>query len=89
MKALIAALCLATPAAAIECAPLEQVRAVMQAKYGERVIWFGANPMQNILIFAQPDGSTWTAFLVDGSGTACLVAAGEQWAADMPQGELN
>ena len=89
MKALIAALCLASPAAALECAPLEQVRQTMHAKYGERVIWFGANPVQNILIFAKPDGSTWTAFTVDGAGQACLVAAGEQWAADMPKGELN
>ena len=32
-----------------------------------------------LVMFASPDGATWTALSIDPSGVACMVASGKNW----------
>jgi hypothetical protein len=72
------------------CAPLAELTPHFLEKYGE-VPAFNADMMQNnaavgFVLFKSPEG-TWTAFSVDG-GMACFLAAGRNWEAVNPNGDL-
>lgn len=96
MKALIAAVppalvavpfliaALAWPAAGqtVQCAPLDQVVEGLEARWQETPV---ARGMQGadliIMVFASPDGATWSVLGISPDGTACLLASGADWQA--------
>lgn len=64
-----------------QCGGYADVLADLSQAYHEQVVWVGerGNAGQ-MVITAKPDGSTWTAMVVQ-EGIACLVAAGTGWKA--------
>lgn len=68
------------------CGGYADVLADLARAYGEQVLWVGQRGAAGQLVVAgKPDGSTWTALLVQGE-VACLAASGTGWAAK-PVGE--
>ena len=88
-KPIIAALCLlATPAHAIDCAPLQEVIAALASGYGEYEV---ARAMEDrgpmVQVYASAKG-TWTMIMVTPDGRACFLASGDRWM-QLAQGDLN
>jgi hypothetical protein len=84
--------CLAAPAVAQEaappspqdrCAPLDRVEAMLAAEFRESRVQQGivgdGNSM--LLIYASPNGETWSAVVVRSDGVGCLASAGSDWTA--------
>lgn len=63
------------------CAPYDQVEAKLAAEYRETRIQQGVvgDGRAMLVIFASPDGATWTAVMVRPDGLACMAAAGDDW----------
>jgi hypothetical protein len=78
---------LATPALAQEqqptCAPIDQIEANLAAEYQETRVQQGVvgEGRAMLLIFAAPDGATWTAVMLRHDGIGCMAAAGSDWQA--------
>ena len=93
MKALAALLLLTTPAIAHEqprCGQYVEMAKALSDKFHEQRVAMGLNEKgEAIIIFASPDGATWSALAVQATGTACWVGAGSQWEtiAPKPQGD--
>lgn len=69
------------PALAMSCGSTDAVMAQLKEKYGEVPTFTGtASGMGAIVITIGPKGS-WTVIATPSPGTACLVAAGEDWSA--------
>jgi hypothetical protein len=73
-----------TPAMAQEenrCAPYPDVEAMLAKEYQEArtAQGIGGEGKHMMVIFAAPNGATWTAVLLSPDGTACLVDAGTDW----------
>ena len=70
------------------CMPLDVVTAVFQERFSEQVVWVGVDQQgRQIVVLGQPDGGTFTIFLVT-NGVACGVASGISWAAIAPEPSL-
>lgn len=70
-------LLIGSPALAQQCAGFADVTAFLAEKYGEAVAVRGLDAAGNaIVMFANPDTGTWTAFIVTPDGNACRVADG-------------
>jgi hypothetical protein len=79
---------LATPALAQDaqlpaCAPIDQIAAKLAAEYQETRVQQGVvgEGRAMLLIFATPDGATWTAVMLRHDGIGCMAAAGSDWQA--------
>jgi hypothetical protein len=78
---------LSTPALAQEegppCAPFDQVEARLAAEFMETRVAQGvtSSGQAMLVIFASPNGETWTAVMVRPGGLACMAAAGMDWQA--------
>lgn len=76
---------LSSPALAQEegppCAPFHQVEAKLAAEFMETRIAQGvtSSGQAMLVIFASPNGETWTAVMVRPGGLACMAAAGMDW----------
>lgn len=66
-------------AATTQCVGLADLLATLDQKYGEAVIWTGITDAALLVITANPDGSTWTAFVQRPDDMACVFAHGQQW----------
>jgi hypothetical protein len=64
----------------LSCAPVDQVVEVLANQYGEELVGDGVAPNgARLLVFARPDGASWTVLGLLPDGKACPVAAGTQW----------
>lgn len=63
------------------CAPIDRVEAKLAAEYRETRVQQGVTQSGQtmLVIFAAPDGATWTAVMVRADGLACMAAAGSDW----------
>lgn len=62
------------------CAPREVIAARLAEKYGETPQVAGLSSIGTLLeVFASPDTGTWTVIQTTPKGTACLVAAGQDF----------
>lgn len=72
-------------AATSQCAPIDQVVEGLAANYGEELIGDGGGAGgSRLMVFAHPDGKTWTVIGLMPDGTGCLVASGNDWKAYEP-----
>jgi hypothetical protein len=63
-----------------QCAPVDQMLTLLADKYGEQLIGEGQGPNGfKLLMFAHPEGDTWTVVGVIPGGQACFIASGESW----------
>lgn len=73
---------LSLPAWAQEnCAPIDQIEAKLAAEYRETRVQQGVagDGRMMLVIFAAPNGATWTAVMVRSDGVGCMAAAGQDW----------
>ena len=65
-----------------QCGSFAELLARMKQQFGEAEIWSGTiqSGGGQMSITVNPEGSTWTAIIVNPSGLACLVTAGPAWA---------
>ncbi len=93
VKTLAALLLLATPAVAQQqqaCGNYVEMAKNLKDKFSEQRVAMGLNQKGDaVVIFASPNGATWSALTVQPTGTACMVGAGSQWEtiAPKPQGD--
>lgn len=90
LSAVVVLSTLSLPAAAQDqrCGPADVVRQMLEQKYHEVMIGQGATSDGQALltIFANPDGSTWTAVITRAQDrVSCLAADGEQWQQEKPE----
>ncbi len=72
----------ASPAAAQRpaCGDRTKIIERLTAKYGETRQSMGLNHNNGIVeVYASPETGTWTILMTMPTGTACLLAAGENW----------
>lgn len=65
--------------AAPQCDVAERVFALLQDRYGEGRVGEGAANGGRLLIFAHPEGDTWSVVVLLPNGQACLMASGADW----------
>ena len=63
----------------VPCIGLADMLASLDQKYGESVIWTGIAGASLLVVTANPDGSTWTAFVQRSDDMACPFGHGSQW----------
>lgn len=73
----------ATPAAAQQplCASVDRVAEILRDDHNERPVSIGDTRAGQVVVFAKPDGATWTIVVIAPSGAACIVADGQRWRA--------
>jgi len=83
MRWLLAALVLAaTPASAQNlCATLDKIADVLREDHREVPVQIGDTRAGQVVVFATPDGGTWTIVVVSPDGRACVVSDGKRWRA--------
>lgn len=87
LLALFTALVLADDARAepLSCGPVDQVVEALTGEYHEVLVGTGAGPNgTRLLVFAHPDGTTWTVLGLLPDGKACFIASGTDWKAAPP-----
>lgn len=63
-----------------QCGPVEQVLTHLADRYGEQLIGKGQGPNgTQLMMFAHPEGDTWTVIGVMPGGQACFIASGANW----------
>jgi hypothetical protein len=69
------------PAQQPACAPIAELEAKLGADYHESRVQQGiaSDGKHMLVIFAAPDGATWTAIMLRPDGLACLAVSGENW----------
>lgn len=79
--AVVAILALAaTPATAQPvCATLEQIADYLRTDHNERPVHIGDARGGQVIVFATPDGSSWTIVVAAPDGRACVVSDGRSW----------
>lgn len=65
--------------AAPQCDAAEKVMQLLADQYGEERIGEGSAGGGQLLIFAHPDGDTWSVVVLLPDGQACLMASGADW----------
>lgn len=71
----------ADEAAVPECGPFGDIQTKLARDYGEFILLagkFGSEP-GSAIVFANPDGTTWTIVSLLPDGTGCLAASGDSW----------
>jgi hypothetical protein len=77
--AIIAALLIATPAAAEQCFPRQHAINQLDSEYNEKVIAMGLASSGGVLeVLVSPTGS-WSIIVTQPNGTSCLMISGEHW----------
>lgn len=72
----------------LQCGPADQVVELLSNKYGEELIGDGAGPNgTRLMVFAHPEGETWTVIGLMPDGTACFIATGTDWSLAPPGSE--
>jgi hypothetical protein len=67
--------------AQLSCAPHEDVARLLGRDYGESPVAFGVTGEGRLVeVFSSEGGGTWTIVLTTGSGQACIMASGSDWA---------
>lgn len=67
------------------CVSTDQIIDLLASRYGEEQVASGVvGGGAVLLIFAHPDGSTWSAVVVLPDGRACMMASGTGWATRPP-----
>jgi hypothetical protein len=63
------------------CAPIADIEAKLAAEYQETRVQQGivGDGRAMLLIFAAPEGKTWTAVMLRHDGVGCMAAAGTDW----------
>jgi hypothetical protein len=62
------------------CLPLDRLREQLKTKFNEDEVGGGIVGETAItLLFASPDGDTWTIVMLSPDGNACVVAGGSDW----------
>lgn len=62
------------------CLPLDRLRDELKTKFNESEVGGGIVSETAItLLFASPDGDTWTIAMLSPDGQACVVAGGSDW----------
>lgn len=62
------------------CAPTAELIAKLQKDYHEVEVGGGIVSQEHVfVVYASPDGETWTVLAVGTNGTACVVGAGRYW----------
>jgi hypothetical protein len=63
------------------CAPIADIEAKLAAEYQETRVQQGivGDGRAMLLIFAAPEGKTWTAVMLRHDGVGCMAAAGSDW----------
>lgn len=80
---ILVAVLFATPAAAQNCAPLDQVAQGLTDQYGETVQASGlAGNGAYVMWWGNPETGTWTVTATNPDGMTCLVASGEAFDAN-------
>lgn len=72
---------LAWPAVAQDCQPVDQMKAWLAEKHQETPVGSGISLFDRnmVVLFAKPDGSSFTVIKVSPQGNACIVEIGEDW----------
>jgi hypothetical protein len=73
---------LSLPALAQEnCAPITDIEAKLAADFHEARIQQGiaSDGKHMLVIYAAPDGATWTAIMLRPDGLGCVAVSGENW----------
>ncbi|MCU0902429.1 MAG: hypothetical protein MUE83_00960 [Tabrizicola sp.] len=65
--------------AAPQCDSAERVLQLLADRYGEERVGEGSAGGGKLLIFAHPDGDTWSVVILLPDGQACLLASGADW----------
>lgn len=69
-----------TARAEVRCGGLADVLADLRASYGELVMWQGRDRNgHQLLITANPDGTSWTALTLTDPEKVCLLTGGNHW----------
>lgn len=64
----------------LQCAAFDQMMTHLTDTYGEQLIGEGHGPNgTRLLMFAHPEGDTWTVVGVMPGGQACFIASGANW----------
>lgn len=64
----------------LQCGPAERVIESLVVQYGEGLVSSGAGPNgTRMMIFAHPDGDTWTFLGILPDGQACFIASGTEF----------
>lgn len=66
------------------CGTPAEILGVLNRDYREEPVWTGRSGGDEVIVMANPDGSTWSVVTIEPSGMACMRAAGEGWQAGGP-----
>ena len=76
----VAILSTAAHAAPLACVDHKELSNFLAEKHSEAPVGVGlANNGGLVQVYSSPQGKTWTIFMTMPDGTACLMAAGEDW----------
>lgn len=71
-------------AATPQCAPADQMVDLLSDRYGEAVVGTGLAAEARLMVFAHPEGDTWSIVFLLPDGRAGLMASGADWEAATP-----
>lgn len=68
------------------CAPYQDLKKILQGHYNESPSGSGITDKGHaaVIVFASPDGETWTMVRIGPDGQACMIAAGSNWLEVIP-----
>ena len=73
-----------------QCAPYEQVPAMLEATYGEVLTAQGiVDPTHVVQLYRNPVTGSFSIIGVDTQGVACMLAGGDYWDATVPKKKEN
>lgn len=62
------------------CGPRDTIARLLRTDYGERPVADAVTAWgRHLVLFAAPDGATWSIAVTDQRGTSCVIAAGVGW----------
>lgn len=62
------------------CGARDAIARLLRAEYGERPVAEAVTGWgRHLVLFATPDGATWSIAVTDPRGVSCLIAAGVDW----------
>ena len=63
------------------CLVLAEFVTILSEKYGERMVAYGLADQIVMQVYADPDDGSWSVLMLNPEGVACIVAAGDNFAA--------